>query len=153
MKEPRRASISQKITQVQELIQICIECARDPSCGEDDADDEQYYKEMLELLGRTSRISASAIKTFESDLLTSWNEGPERATAEFWRRVKASGLPYVRLDGLHDILKRGRIGSLSEYELAVDAIDGAAQAGRITNDENERLLKMISKFETKGRKK
>ena len=153
MRGRRTASSSARLAQVLELIQICIECVRDPACEEYDADADQYYQEMLELLQKSGKASASAIKTFENDLLTPWNEGPDSVTREFWRRIKGSGLPYVRRDGLRDLLKRGKIGSRSEYELAVDAIDGAVQSGRITTDENERLGKMISKFETKGRKK
>ena len=63
------------------------------------------------------------------------------------RGVWAAGLPYERVDYLGRILARGRIGSMSEYEVAVDSVVAGEQDGRLTPEQATTLAELIGRYE------
>lgn len=79
----------------------------------------------------------------ENDFFTYWNEGTEPHVDEFWKLVAQHGLQYKRSDPVRDIIRRGRICSDVEYEVAIDGIDDE----RLSADEKEQLGAILEAFE------
>jgi hypothetical protein len=87
--------------------------------------------------------SLESLAFLESDFFTYWNEGTEPHVDEFWKLVAQHGLPYKRRDPLRDIIRRGRIRSGVEYEVATDGIDDE----RLREREREQLEAMLAAYE------
>lgn len=70
----------------------------------------------------------------------------------FWKQIEENNLDYVRQDKLRKILDRGKIRGRIEYEYITDIIVVANQEGRTTEEETNKLAKMLSDFEKVTRK-
>ena len=71
----------------------------------------------------------------------------EAPGATLGRLVAESDLPYTRTDVIGDVLKRGRIRSITEYEVVVDALVGAQQVGTISSEQAALLSDLIGRYE------
>lgn len=94
------------------------------------------------------RIQKARLAGLETEALTYFNEGSGPVVDAFWVRVAALGLPYARRDRLAEILRRGRIKSRVEYELAVDLLVVAQQEGRIDAAQAKSLAQWIGDYES-----
>ena len=65
----------------------------------------------------------------------------------FWQLISDNDLPYVRTDILGNVLKRRRIQSIAEYEVAVDSLVGAEQDGTLTSEQAALLSDLIGRYE------
>jgi hypothetical protein len=87
--------------------------------------------------------SLESLAFLETAFFTYWNEGTEPHVDEFWKLVAQHGLPFRRRDPVRDIIRRGRILSDVEYEVASDGIDDE----RLSDSEKEQLGAILEAYE------
>lgn len=95
----------------------------------------------------------ASLKYHLQDVFTYFQEGAGEAVEHFWKQLDKENLGYVREDKLRRVIDRGKIKGRIEYDLVVDSIVASEQVRRITLEETKLLSKMLSEFESQGRKK
>lgn len=146
------SSYEQRLARLLQLVEVAAEvlaAARDVK-AKDKREMLAFGRETKELAlappPGVPRVIAG-LKQLEADFLTYWNEASGEHADEFWRRVAAAGLPFVRRDLVREALNRGRIRSLEEYEAIVDGLVVLEQLGKVTPAETEALGEMIARYE------
>jgi hypothetical protein len=87
--------------------------------------------------------SLESLAFLENDFFTYWYEDTEPHVDEFWKLVAQHGLPYKRRDPVREIIRRGRIRSDVEYEVAKDGIDDE----RLSDIEKDQLGAILEAYE------
>lgn len=86
-------------------------------------------------------------------IFTYFNEGAGETVNEFWKKIKESGLPYVRENKLEKILSRKKIRNQQEYDYVVDTMVPFKQEGMISEADLELLNQLIGEYENKKTKR
>lgn len=110
------------------------------------------YEFMFESIVSGAVTRMASLKSLERDFFTSWNELPGDEVRGFWAAVSAAGLPYSRTDRLGKILRRGRITSRADYDVAKDVRLRPVREGDggLSEEDARRLSAMIGAFEDRS---
>lgn len=146
---PGSLATLQQADRLLQLVQISVEAIASWS-------EERYVQAVrlqldfaVDLIAEGRSRSVAPLRSFERDLLIPWNELPWESTKPFWLAAEREGLPYRRTDRLTKILQRDAIRSRADYDLALDSLPLAAQEGRISPSEGERLAELVALYEQK----
>lgn len=120
--------------------------------------DEQmiaWGKEVKELaLNPESAFkTVASLKYLINDFFIYWNEASGPAVEAFWKEIEASQLPFERKDLISDILRRGKIRNIPEYEAVTDGLVVLEQIGKITSEQAATLSQYLGEFEARKQKK
>jgi hypothetical protein len=111
----------------------------------------QSYNRIKEDISRAEpkHRNVTALRYFENDVFTFFQESSGEAVELFWLEIKKAALPYKRGNALKRVLKRGKIKSQVEYDLAIDLIVPYSQQGILNNEELKKLNELIGSFENR----
>jgi hypothetical protein len=117
--------------------------------------DDEHLKKMHDIfiaqlratLDLTPKPTALQLKSYASNVLTSWNESSGADVDKFWELVQEKSLPFERKDYLTSILKRNKISNAVEYHFVIDGIVVLEQTGKISSQQVIELNKMIKDYE------
>lgn len=135
---------------VRELLVTICECLQDAECCPKTEGAGDVLDGTLSALARFDAwksMPAAGLRSVVSDRLVFWNEHEEAGTREFWKRVKDKGLPFKRRDIVREVIKRGRIRDMSEFELVVDEIGTSVRDSRLSLRELKALTKLVEELE------
>jgi hypothetical protein len=99
----------------------------------------------------TIRKYKEDLRYIEEMHLIYFQEGHGEVVELFWHQIKAQNLPFLRVNKMAKILKRGRIKDQEEYDFVTDVIVPYKQEGMITEEQEIRLNEMLGKFEMKNK--
>lgn len=116
-------------------------------------------REMLKFGEETKRFAlepeprfrrVESLEYLESEFLTYWNESIGPDTETFWKLIKQAGIDFERRDVIQDVLRRGRIASIHEYDAIVDNIVIVEQEGIVSPAEVRELSRMLGEYESRN---
>lgn len=107
----------------------------------------KYYQQSKVDLQNTKYQNKRDLKQIETEVFTCFNEDNGPSIDYFWQQIHANNLPFQRKDLLAKILKRKKIKDHEEYNFVTDVVVAYAQEGRITEEQETMLKKMIGDFE------
>lgn len=149
----RNISITERFKRLTDLIEISKEIVLHSKLIPDE--EKRIYLEAYEanledanyFLGLKRQ---NALKQIENEVLTPWQESFDEDSVRFWNSIKEKEIDIFQENKIENILKKGSIKSLGEYEFVQDAIVIYQQEGKITEDEANRLSEMLLNFEKKN---
>jgi hypothetical protein len=115
------------------------------------ADAHAIVKDMAlapELLATPDPPTIERLAGLESFFFNYWNTVSGEHVERFWQLVAEHGLPFQRRDVVaREVLNRGRIRDVFEYQHVTAGLMILRQMGRISGEEADRLNVMLKQFE------
>ena len=142
-----KSSASAKYLQRAEMFAKAVDIGADLLHGTPHADHLIKFGRQVKDLAQRPSQTLAGLRQLEAAFFTYWNETSGPHVDRFWRLVAESDLPYTRTDVIGDVLQRGRIRSITEYEVVVDALVGAQQVGTISSEQAALLSDLIGRYE------
>jgi hypothetical protein len=142
-----KSSPSAKYLQRAEMFVKAVDIAADVLPGAPQADHLIQFGQQLKDLAQRPPQTLAGLRHLEAAFFTYWNETSGPHVNRFWQLIADNDLPYARTDVIGDVLKRGRIRTITEYEVVVDSIVVAQQVGTITSEQAALLSDLIGRFE------
>src|SRR2546421_1833648 len=124
-----------------------VDIGADVLHGTPHADHLIKFGQQVKDLGQRPPQTLAGLRQLGAAFFTYWNETSGPHVDRFWQLITESDLPYTRTDVIGDVLKRGRIRSITEYEVVVDALVGARQVGTISGEQAAVLSDLIGRYE------
>jgi hypothetical protein len=108
-----------------------------------------YENDFQEAKTFAEQNNSNFLRQLIKEVLTPWDETTDADSQHFWKLVQEHGLPVKQTDYLGKILSRGRIATMTEYDLVQDSLVIWQQEGRITGPQTAQLEEMLNQYERK----
>jgi hypothetical protein len=148
------ADYAGRVRAFEEAVNLGIETygASKPPRGEPRASVADYAKHARQLaqMARTAKgpmASMRSLSSLEEAFFGYWNEAQGPHVEQFWAAIAERGLPFERHDVIREVLERGRIRTLGEYDHVTDGLVLLEEEGRITSAERKKLEQMLAEYE------
>jgi hypothetical protein len=142
-----RSSPSEKYRLRAEAFVKAVDIAAQVLAGTPEPDAMIAFGQQLKDLAQQPPQTLSGLRHLEAAFITYWNEASGPHVDRFWQLIADNDLPYARADVLGEVLRRGRIRNMAEYDVVVDSIVVAQQVGTITEEQAAKLNDMIGQYE------
>mgnify|MGYP000898614227 CR=1 FL=1 len=108
------------------------------------------YEEDIELILKNPEIRKVSLRYYENDFFIYYNEDSGEDVEMFWKAINEEGLPFERKDIIGKILKKKKLSKHEDYEYIMDVIQPLYEEGKLTDEDVEKLNKLIDDFEKRG---
>lgn len=154
------ADYAGRVRAFEEAVNLGIETyeASKPARGEARVSVADYTKHARQLaqMARTAKgpmASMRSLASLEEAFFGYWSEAQGPHVERFWSAVAERGLPFKRHDVISEVLERGRIRTLGEYDHVTDGLVLLEEEGRITPAERKKLERMLAEYEGRHRER